>query len=174
MKRSIIFFLLLAAIASVLAKKCPLAESGCPYYSKNVEAHSGENSGCPATDCPYYKKHREAEGVVDLLFEEGHKCPLDEKCSFFKALKEGKLDEIDFKTSNCPLKEKCPYYQKIKSDPNAAKACPILSKCPKAADVHKRYIEKGADHPDYEAEAAKCPHLQKQKDIKAHKVDDEL
>ncbi|KAJ3121371.1 hypothetical protein HK098_003747 [Nowakowskiella sp. JEL0407] len=168
------FVVLLFVFASFVVAKdkgCPLAESGCPYYAKAVEG-SPEKSPCPAVDCPYYKKHKNAGDVVDLLFEEDHKCPLAEKCGFFKALQKGEVDKIDWTTSNCPLKEKCPYYKKIKEHPEKHEACPILSKCPHAAKVHEQYKDSEHPHPDYEGEASKCPHLQKQKAKKSEERDE--
>ena len=102
----------------------------CPWYSKAKD--STDVTECPLqkSNCPYYIRHKEDQTVGDVLREKDHHCVLSEKCTFYKALKEGKLDSIDWTTSNCPIKDKCPYYKTVKDDPKKHSDCPILHSCP--------------------------------------------
>lgn len=52
---------------------------------------------------PYYKDHKRDTSSDDLLTEKSHHCPLAEKCSFYKKIKENKIGDIDFSTSKCPI-----------------------------------------------------------------------
>ncbi|KAI8804251.1 hypothetical protein BJ742DRAFT_760580 [Cladochytrium replicatum] len=160
----------LALLASaVFAEKCPLAGTGCPLYENHkVDTTGDKPAGCPAKGCPYYEQHKGNDQVVDLLLDETHKCPLSEKCGFYKALKSGDMDKINWTDSKCPLAEKCPYYKTVKENAKAHEACPILSKCPKAAEVHDAYTNVKNPHPpNYEKSAEECPYMKKMKAKKA-------
>lgn len=55
---------------------------------------------------PYYKKHKQDSTIDGLMTEEGHHCPLSEKCPYYKAVKEGKTSEINWEGEACPMKDK--------------------------------------------------------------------
>lgn len=84
----------------------------CPWYSKSKKETSGGDdttkTECPLhkSGCPYYERHKKDHSVNDVLQEPDHQCVLTEKCTFYKALKDGKLNTVDWTTSNCPLKDK--------------------------------------------------------------------
>ncbi|KAJ3011124.1 hypothetical protein HKX48_007006 [Thoreauomyces humboldtii] len=163
-----------------VAHKCPIAEK-CPYYASSKEATEKDGkhyTGCPLKDgkCPYFDQHKKDHTVEESLVSADHKCPLAEKCKWYKDIKDGNASDVDFSQTNCPLAGKCPYYTDVKEKgEKGASDCPVLHACP-------HFTKKDLDtqpHPHGNAhghghDAAKCPHMRAQQAAVGHGHSEEL
>ncbi|KAJ3278616.1 hypothetical protein HK104_002172 [Borealophlyctis nickersoniae] len=166
-----------AAEAGAVGSKCPVAGK-CPYYehAKELaaakEAEGGEGAaathhGCPLHEkgCPYYDKHKKDHGIEDVVTSEDHECPLKDKCSFYKDVKEGRASKVDWKAHKCPLGHKCPYYEELVKNGSAKGVdCPVLHACPhfKKEDIEGQPHPEGYAH-GHKHNAEECPFLKKKK-----------
>ncbi|KAJ3091548.1 hypothetical protein HK102_000145 [Quaeritorhiza haematococci] len=147
-----------AAAASEVKHACPLAEK-CPWYEAHAKDHKA--AGCPVTEkCPYYKQHKGDHTTDEALSDPNHHCPMA-NCPYYKDIKDGKPENVNWTAENCPIASNCPYYKTFKSSDAKHHDCPVLHACPKMKDSDKKFKKLAIS-----GDKAKCPHFAKQADAK--------